>query len=501
MAKHSLLLLLLMTSTIVMSQSNLSVQPRTIVTTDGEIDDVDSFIRMLLYANEYKLEGLIYSASMWHYKGDDHGTPFISEMEMTKKLYGQKTSLRWPGTQWMQGLIDAYEQVYPNLSTHDRGFPTAGYLRSLIKVGNIDFEGEMDRDTEGSDFIKAILLANDPSPVYIQVWGGTNTVARALKSIEAEYQDSNQWKTIYQKVCQKTILFTILDQDATYKKYIAPHWAGIKVMYNAHQFACLAYPWKRQVPQEMQTYLEGKFMSEQIIQGHGPLTKMYYSYGDGQKQAGDDEHIHGDPTKLKNTYWGSFEKYDFISEGDSPAFLHMVDVGLDNLDHPEYGGWGGRLIQSWVDTSRWEDGDLVAELNPYTQKPDPAYPQTRWLPALQQDFASRADWCVKKYSEANHPPQIMVHKKIISASPGKKLKLQASYSDPDKNKVQIKWWNYKEVGHSESVATLQQNNAGKALIKIPVTAVKGDTFHFIAEGTDDGVPALTRYQRVIVMVQ
>ena len=139
MAKHSLLLLLLMTSTIVMSQSNLSVQPRTIVTTDGEIDDVDSFIRMLLYANEYKLEGLIYSASMWHYKGDDHGTPFISEMEMTKKLYGQKTSLRWPGTQWMQGLIDAYEQVYPNLSTHDRGFPTADYLRSLIKVGNIVF--------------------------------------------------------------------------------------------------------------------------------------------------------------------------------------------------------------------------------------------------------------------------------------------------------------------------------------------------------------------------
>ncbi|MBP9196170.1 MAG: DUF1593 domain-containing protein, partial [Saprospiraceae bacterium] len=121
-----------------------------------------------------------------------------------------------------------------------------------------------------------------------------------------------------------------------------------------------AYPWKRQVPQEMQTYLEGKFMSEQIIQGHGPLTKMYYSYGDGKKQAGDDEHIHGDPTKLKNTYWGSFEKYDFISEGDSPAFLHLVDVGLGNLDHPEYGGWGGRLIQSKVDPSRWEDGDLVS---------------------------------------------------------------------------------------------------------------------------------------------
>ncbi|HAZ25851.1 MAG TPA: hypothetical protein DCY95_15740, partial [Algoriphagus sp.] len=59
-------------------------KPRTIVTTDGEIDDVDSFIRMLLYANEFRIEGLIYSSSMWHYKGDGKGTSFVSEMEMTK---------------------------------------------------------------------------------------------------------------------------------------------------------------------------------------------------------------------------------------------------------------------------------------------------------------------------------------------------------------------------------------------------------------------------------
>ena len=61
-------------------------RPRTIVTTDGEIDDVDSFIRMLLYANEFEIEGLVYSSSMWHYKGDGKGTPFTSEMEMTRNL-------------------------------------------------------------------------------------------------------------------------------------------------------------------------------------------------------------------------------------------------------------------------------------------------------------------------------------------------------------------------------------------------------------------------------
>ena len=40
------------------------------------------------------------------------------------------------------------------------------------------------KDTAGSDLIKDVLLDNDPSPVYLQIWGGTNTVARTLKSIE-----------------------------------------------------------------------------------------------------------------------------------------------------------------------------------------------------------------------------------------------------------------------------------------------------------------------------
>ncbi|MFY7910299.1 MAG: nucleoside hydrolase-like domain-containing protein, partial [Emticicia sp.] len=143
--KKALSLLLILISLLGFSQ-----KPRTIVTTDGEIDDVDSFIRMLLYANEFKLEGLVYSSSMWHYKGDGKGTKFTSEMEMTQKMYGAKTDLRWPGVTWMQDLVNAYEKVYPNLTKHASGYPTANQLRSLIKVGNIDFEGEMEKITEGS---------------------------------------------------------------------------------------------------------------------------------------------------------------------------------------------------------------------------------------------------------------------------------------------------------------------------------------------------------------
>ncbi|PCJ94492.1 MAG: hypothetical protein COA50_12080 [Flavobacteriaceae bacterium] len=478
---------------------SIEEKPRTIVTTDGEIDDVDSFIRMLLYANEFKIEGLIYSSSMWHYKGDGKGTTMVSEMEMTRKIYGEQTDLRWPGTQWMQELIAAYDEVYPILSTHAEGFPTADYLKSLVKIGNIDFEGEMDKDTEGSNFIKNKLLDDDMSPLYLQVWGGTNTIARALKVIEKEYKNTDQWSEIYSKVCKKAIIYAILDQDATYRKYISTNWPDVKIYYNSNQFWCFAYPWKSAVSEELHPYLEGEFMGRNIINNHGPLLKMYYSYGDGQKQEGDDEHIHGDLSKLKETQWGTFKKYDFISEGDSPAFLHLVDIGLDNLNNPHYGGWGGRLQQSKTNLNRWEDGEEVADFNPISQKMDLAYPQIRWLKTLQLDFASRADWCIKNYENANHAPIIQLDQSnVVQVKPGQKVKLRANATDPDGDKLGYSWWQYEEVDTYAGKVKVLHPNKSKTSLLVPNDIKKGETIHMIIEVTDSGTPSLTRYQRVVL---
>ena len=44
--------------------------PRTIVTTDGENDDFNSFMRLLYYTNDIDVEGLVYSSSVHHWKGD-----------------------------------------------------------------------------------------------------------------------------------------------------------------------------------------------------------------------------------------------------------------------------------------------------------------------------------------------------------------------------------------------------------------------------------------------
>jgi hypothetical protein len=499
MNKLLILIPLLLFHPSVSEAQNTTKRTRTIVTTDGELDDVDSFIRLLLYSNEFNIEGLIISSSMWHYKGDGKGTKFISEMEMTKKIYGERTELRWPGTEWIYNLVDAYGKVQPNLKLHSTDYPTAEHLRSLIRIGNIDFEGEMAKNTEGSDFIKAKLLDDDVTPLYLQVWGGTNTIARALKAIEDDYKNTDKWAAIYKKVCQKAIVYAILDQDATYRKYISVNWKDIKIYYNSKQFWCFAYFWKKAVPEQLHTTLQGAFMGDKIIKNHGALTQMYYSYGDGNPPAGEIEDIYSDPAKIKNNQWGSFNQYDFISEGDSPAFLHLVNTGLGNLENPQFGGWGGRLIPSDSMPNRWEDGEKAADFNPFTQKMDMAYGQARWITTLQNDFAARADWCVKDYKNANHPPSVFLkHANILTAKPNKTVKLKATATDPDGDKLTYKWWIYEEVGTYKGNVTIEKANSPKAFFKLPNDIKKGEMVHIILEVSDSKNTQLTRYQRVIV---
>lgn len=471
---------------------------KTIITTDGEIDDVDTFIRMLLYANEFDIEGLVYSSSMWHYSGDGLGTKFVSEMPMTKEMYGTQTDLRWPGVNWMQELILDYARVYDNLIKHDLNYPTPEKLMSMVRVGNIEFEGEMEKVTLGSEWIKNKLLQDDIDELYLQAWGGTNTIARALKSIEEAYADSENWEAIHKAVTDKSIIYTIMDQDATYRDYISKNWPDIRVYYNASQFAAFAYPWKRVVPKEFQKYLEGSFMGP-IINNSGPLLKKYYSYGDGQKQEGDDEHIHGDLSKIKDAQWGSFDQYAFISEGDTPAYLHLVDLGLDNYNYPHYGGWGGRFAQSKENPFKYEDGELVADLNPETGEKDPMYPQTRWIEAIQNDFAARAAWCISDFDEANHAPQITIQEPTRqTVKRGAKVKLNFTSTDLDGDQITHRVWNYADVSTADASVVFSDVDA---TIKVSKKAKPGDEVHIIVEGTDSGLPSLTRYRRVILKVE
>lgn len=59
--------------------------------------------------------------------------------------------------------------------------------------------------------------------------------------IEGFVYSSSQWQEIHAKVSDKAVVYIILDQDVTFKKYILPNWPGIKTIYNHSQPKGFAY--------------------------------------------------------------------------------------------------------------------------------------------------------------------------------------------------------------------------------------------------------------------
>jgi len=411
-------------------------RPRIIATTDGEIDDRCSMVRFLMYANEWDIEGIIYCSSKFHWKG--HG---------------------WAGEQWIERDIDMYAKFHDNLKVHAKGFPTPKQLKAVTVIGNIDNVGEMTKVTPGSQRIVKILLDDKGGPVYLQAWGGTNTIARALKTIQEKHRDQ------VAKVTKKAVIFIILDQDTTFRKYIEPNWPGLQVLGSFRQFSCIAYSWERKIPRELHKYFDKAWMQKNILSGHGPLCGRY-------------EH---------------HSKKGFRSEGDSPAFMHQILVGLRSLEHPGYGGWGGRFVREGRGhKSTWrgarDDGDVNKAI-------------WRWSAAFQNDWAARADWCVTKdYKKANHPPRVKVAGSLDrTVKPGDKVTLSAAgSSDPDGNKLRYNWWRYDDVDTAKTKIRIA--GADKRGASFTVPDEPGKTIHIILEVTDNGAPPLTRYARVIVKI-
>jgi hypothetical protein len=206
-------------------------------------------------------------------------------------------------------------------------------------------------------------------------------------------------------------------------------------------------------------------MEANILKGHGPLCSLY---------------------EAKN---GAFR-----SEGDSPAFMHQIRVGLRSMEEPGYGGWGGRFVREKPNSNTWRGAKDDGDINK---------PIWRWAQAFQNDWAARADWCVKSYKEANHPPVVKLSSKLdLKAKPGQTVKLNAKgTNDPDGDKLTYKWWQYKEPGSYKSTVNIKNANEQQVSFVVPGNAKKGQTIHIICEVTDNGNPPLTRYLRVIVNIE
>ena len=505
-------------------------RPRTIITTDGEVDDADSFIRLLLYSNDLNIEGIVYSSSQHHWAGDGKGSLLkplnrVSMPGFPVQEPKEEISHRWIGTSWVQEIIADYAQCYPNLIKHDKRYPTPESLYSLVKIGNIEVEGDMRNPTEGSEWIKNIILDDNPDKVYLEAWGGTNTIARALLSIEEEYKSTPKWNDIYQKVSEKAVIHIIQDQDGTYRNYVAKNWPNIKVIYNRLQFFCFAYLWNTIVPEPLQKYLKGDWMLQNIKEGHGPLAAHYYCLGEGYDLHDPDDHF-GEPEAPERMQQ---QLHNFISEGDSPSYFVLLDFGLRNINHPDWGGLGGRYVSSSQHPNVFFDPQLPGgagrlwgpkreeqepatekvkfdrsqgDYNPYTDEVDMFYPQSRWVGVLQNDFAARADWCVKDYIAANHSPSVTVEGSLdIQTAAGTTISLKASATDPDGNQLSYKWWQYREAGNSDLIIKITNKNSPVTTIELPDDAPLGASFHLILEVSDNGTPSLTRFQRVIITIK
>ncbi|MCD6392222.1 MAG: DUF1593 domain-containing protein [Planctomycetes bacterium] len=440
MSKSSILstgIVALLCVTVLCGGAFADAKPRIIATSDGEIDDRCSMVRFLLYANEWDIEGIVISSSKFHWKGHN-----------------------WAGEKWIDKDIDLYAKSYPNLKKHDAAYPSPRRLKDLVYVGNIDNVGEMGKDTPGSDRIVEILLDSEPGPVYLQAWGGTNTIARALWKIQHKYPDQ------VKKVSQKAIIYIILDQDKTFRKYIQPNWPDLMVLGSFRQFATIAYKWDKINPDAQKQYYSAKWMKANILTGHGELCAIYEGHDDGR----------------------------FRSEGDSPSFMYEIPVGLRSMEHPSYGGWGGRFVREANTKNVWRGA-----------KDDGSWskPIWRWTEAFQNDWAARADWCVKGYKEANHPPVVkLANRPDLTARPGDTIGLSAKgTTDPDGDKLAYKWWQYTDADSCKGKVKIQNAGKTQASFVVPKDAAKGDTIHAICEVTDNGTPPLTRYGRIIVNVK
>ncbi len=463
--KSSLAIVFALTILMATSQVNGQTEKtRILILTDieNEPDDAQSLVRFLLYANQFDVEGIVATTSCWQ----------------------RNQTAEWR----IHEIVDAYGKVRDNLEKHETGYPTHSFLKERIKKGYPDFgmaavgEG---KDSEGSDWIIEVVDKDDPRPVWIPVWGGSNCLAQALWKVQQTRSDEE-----VKKFVEKIRVYTISDQDNsgpwlrnTFKDlfYIVSPGYGENGANSYHYSTWIGISGERHYyfPSGANTYIIDNDWVDNNIQNHGPLGVQYPDIA-------------------------------YIMEGDSPSFMYLIQNGLGSSEHPNWGSWGGRyeLYQPptrifyhepeerkiWTDTEDWVEVDGTIYIDNTTTI-------WRWREHYQNDFAARMDWCIMDFENANHPPVTkLTHANSITAKAGETVELNASAStDPDGDKLSYNWIHYREAGTYPAWVKIDEPEKAKTTVTLP-KVTEPATVHFVVSVTDDGEPALTRYQRVIISV-
>ena len=459
-------------------------RPRVLIMSDigNEPDDQMSFVRLLLYSNEFEIEGIVATTSTW-----------------------QKSAVH-PET--MRTLIGAYGKVRPNLLLHARGWPTAEDLDGRVFTGQPGYGMEAagtDKMSGGAEAIIRAVDRDDPRPLWICIWGGANTLAQALLHVRATRTADG-----IDRFVEKIRVYAISDQDD-------------------------AGPWiRREFPNLFYVVQPSTQKGDDYYYATwtGISGDVYYRNGAGADTTIVTNEWLDANIRSKGPLGKLFPKFAFIMEGDTPSFLGLIDNGLNSYRRPDWGGWGGRYVyrQPYGETHAvWTQGgnmfsrvtsqDTVigADGREYTSDQATIW---RWREAFQNDFAARTDWTIADYAHANHNPLAEVNGQagtapiLIDAEVGQPVPLDASHSrDPDGQGLHYKWFHYGEAGSTDAnLSAVSISGADTAKATVTATAVcrpqwlpRGKclgtgTAHIILAVTDDGSPRLTSYRRVILTV-
>lgn len=441
---------------------------RTAVLTDigyGDPDDVQSFIRLLLYGNDMELEGLIATASK----------DGVNPGKMTQ-------------------LIDAYAKVRPNLLRHASGYPAAEHLKSLMRTGvaarGLGSVGE-GKSTEASRHIISVVDKPDPRPVWIQVWGAPTDLAQALWDVRNARSPEETGEFV-----SKLRVYDIAGQDET-GAWICHHFPEIYWLRSVAQFQAISVRANKPFPTEVTGANIATFTAEWVeknIRSHGPLGAEY----------------------IERIY-----KY----EGDTPAFLYLLPNGLSDPEKMDQGNWGGRFNSYRTRNAdsfqkRW--AELQIPLRPYSMYTEAAdtwsykshvYENSvhaahfRWREAFQNDFAARMDWTITESpGGANHNPIAAFEGKTGSevlyrtVRSGTNVVLDADgSSDPDGDSLNYRWFHYPEPGSYGGTITIMKENDRKTGFTAPEVN-EAKTIHVILEVSDTGTPPLFNYRRIVFTV-
>jgi Protein of unknown function (DUF1593) len=449
-------------------------KPRVFVLTDieNEPDDAMSLVRFLTYANHYDIEGLAATTSIH-----------------------QKNRV---APERIRRIVEAYGKVRDNLEKHEAGFPTAEFLLQRVTEGlpvyGMNGVGD-DKDAPASELLIKAADKNDPRPMWVTAWGGPNVLAQALWKVRKTRSMEE-----LQKFVAKLRVYTISDQDDS-------------------------GPWLREQFPDL-FYVASPGFHEGGAYHHATWSGISGDYFHGRFSGADFNLVTNEwldkSVRRKGPLGAEYPHWEFLMEGDTPSFFNLINNGLSDPEHPDWGGWGGRYELYTPRKQKWhlqpetrpfwadaEDEVLGIDNRWYTDNHATIW---RWRSAYQNDFAARMDWTIKPFDKANHPPVPKLgHAERLTAKPGDAIQLSAEGStDPDGDALSYHWFYYGEAGTllTSSGTTgqpvpIRDFDQIAASFVVPTGRVMPGvgSMHIILAVTDHGTPRLTRYRRVIVDVK